>query len=287
MSFHAAALQANTPEAALMEIATADKPEIIIRHLPDPIKKRIEDLPKPQKQEVMQKLLEMKSQQFNECTLRPAADAESEAWEVLDSDGQAKGKVRLATAFISGLDALLPLQFEGRDGSHMFIVTMRLEGHEWRIVDFGPWDKADTGLTKLLHQPTVMEKNEASAKETLRMLLRDVNAYAARFPLSGYPERLGLMTLPAPPPYRFLPGAGALLDKSFASDPVVKDGYEFRYLLTSAGDGHSPGEFAITAAPLEFGTTGSRNYRITHTGGIDCTTENRPATDEDSCPDDD
>lgn len=270
-----------------MEIATADKPEIIVRHLPDPIQKQIDHLPKPQKQQVMEKLLELKSQQFNGCTFRPVSDGEREAWEVLDSDGESKGKLRLPTTFVSGTDAVLPLHFQGPEGDQMFIVTMRLEDHEWRIVDFGPWEKADSGLRKLLHEPTLMEKNEESARQTLWMLVGNLTNYAAIFPLSGYPERLSLLTLPSSSPNRFLPGGGALLDKSFAADPVVKDGYEFRYLLTSSGDGETPGQFVITASPVEFGKTGSRSYRIAPERRIACTVENRPATEEDSCPDDD
>lgn len=35
---------------------------------------------------------------------------------------------------------------------------MHLEDDEWLIDDFGQWEKSDLGLTKLLHQPTAIEK---------------------------------------------------------------------------------------------------------------------------------
>jgi hypothetical protein len=90
------AWQGTTPQAALEELATATKPEAITRHLPEPVQKGIEVLPKLQKQLVMDQFLEMKKTQFNECSIRPAQD--SEGWEILDEDNNSKGKVRLANA---------------------------------------------------------------------------------------------------------------------------------------------------------------------------------------------
>ena len=119
------AWQGTTPQAALEELATATKPEVIARHLPEPVQKSIEVLPKIQKQQVMEQLLEMKNTQLRGCSVRPAQD--SEGWEILDGDGNSKGKVRLANAFISGVEALLPLELDFPDGTQVFIVTMHLE----------------------------------------------------------------------------------------------------------------------------------------------------------------
>src|ERR1700739_1736806 len=129
------AWQGTTPQAALEELATATKPEVITRHLPEPVQKSIEVLPKLQKQFVLDQLLEMKNTQLGGYSVRPAHD--SEDWEVLDKDGNSKGKVRLANAFVSGVEALLPLELEFSDRTQEFIVTMHLEGDEWRIDDFG------------------------------------------------------------------------------------------------------------------------------------------------------
>lgn len=52
------AWQGTTPQAALEELATATKPEVIARHLPEPVQKGIEVLPKVQKEQVMAQLLE-------------------------------------------------------------------------------------------------------------------------------------------------------------------------------------------------------------------------------------
>src|SRR6185437_6124629 len=96
----AGCLQTGTPEAALEELATADKPELIERHLPETVKKQIDDLPKPVKQRVMDSLLQMKTAQLDGCTVRRADD--SDAWLVVGSDGQSRGKITLTLLLSPG-----------------------------------------------------------------------------------------------------------------------------------------------------------------------------------------
>ena len=272
------AWQGTTPQAALEELATATKPEAIARHLPEPVQKSIEVLPKVQKQQVMEQLLEMKNSQLHGCSVHPAHD--SEGWEILDEDGNSKGKVRLANAFISGVDALLPLELEVSGSTQDFIVTMHLEGDEWRIDDFGPWEKNDLGLRKLLHQPTEMEQNETAARETINTLVGALQRYASRFPRTGFPFHLRTLTT-SNESGNIYAGKEPLLDESFAADPLIKNGYVFQYLLTSVGDGgeHGWGSYEITATPVEFGKTGSKNYLADP--NLHVTSQNRPATDDD------
>jgi hypothetical protein len=275
------AWQGTTPQAALEELATATKPEAITRHLPEPVQKSIEVLPKLQKQLVMDQLLEMKNTQFHGCSVRPAQD--SEGWEILDGDGNSKGKVKLANAFISGVDALLPLELELSGGTQDFIVTMHLEGDEWRIDDFGPWEKSDLGLAKLVHQPTEMEQNEETARETISTMEGALQRYASRFPRMGFPYNLRALTISMEPENVYA-GNGPLLDESFAADPLIKNGYIFQYLLTSVGDGNRWGSYEITSTPVEFGKTGSKNYLANP--NLHATSQNRPATDDDPAPQD-
>jgi hypothetical protein len=272
------AWQGTTPEAALEELATATKPEAIARHLPEPVQKRIEVLPTLQKQHVMEQLMEMKKTQLHGCSVRPAHD--SEGWEILDEDGNSKGKVKLANAFISGVDALLPLELELSSGTQDFIVTMHLEDGEWRIDDFGPWEKNDLGLGQLLHQPTEMEQNEAAARETINTLVGALQRYASRFPRTGFPFNLRMLTT-SQEPENIYAVSGPLLDESFAVDPLIKNGYIFRYLLTSVGDGYQGGwgSYEITATPVEYGKTGSKNYLANPT--LHVNSQNRQATDDD------
>jgi hypothetical protein len=272
------AWQGTTPQAALEELATATKPEVIARHLPEPVQKSIEVLPKLRKQQVMEQLLEMQKMQLGGCSVRPAQD--SEGWEILDGDGNSKGKVRLANAFISGVAALLPLEIELSSGPEVFIVTMHLEGDEWRIDGFGPWEKNDLGLGKLLQQPTEMEQNETAAKETVRTLIGALQRYASRFPTTGFPFNLQILTIPIESQNVYA-GKEPLLDDSFAAEPLIKNGYIFQYLLTSVGDGQQRGwgSYEITATPVEFGKTGSKNYLANP--AIHVTSQNRQATDDD------
>ena len=272
------AWQGTSPQAALEELATATKPETIARHLPEPVQKSIEVLPRLQKQLVMDQLLEMKNTQLHGCSVRPAHD--SEGWEILDEDGNSKGKVRLANAYISGVDALLPLELELSGNTEDFIVTMHLEGDEWRIDDFGPWEKNDLGLGKLVHQPTEMEQNEAAARDTINMLVGALQRFASRFPKTGFPFNLRTLTTSLQPENLYS-GSGPVLDESFAAEPLIKNGYIFQYLLTSVGDGQQQGwgSYEITATPVEFGKTGSKNYLANPNPHV--TSQNRPATDDD------
>jgi hypothetical protein len=276
------AWQGTTPQAALEELATATKLEAIARHLPEPVQKQIEVLPKVQKEQVMEQLLEMKKSQFGGCSVRPAHD--SEGWEILDEDGNSKGKVRLANAFISGVDALLPLELDLSGGTQDFIVTMHLEGDEWRIDDFGPWENSDLGLAKLLHEPTEMEKNEIAATGTINTLTRALNRYASRSPQTGYPSGLRALTIPMQSEDVDAESV-ALLDEPFAAEPLIKDGYVFRYLLTQVGGYQGAwGHYEITATPVEFGKTGSKNYLADP--NLHVTLQNRPAADDDPAPQD-
>jgi len=276
------AWQGATPQAALEELATTTKAEVIARHLPEPVQKNIESLPKPQKEQLMQELLEMKTTQLGGCTIRPAQNAEG--WEIVDRAGKTKGKVRMANAFISGIDALLPLEIEFSDGPQAFIVTMHLEDHEWRIDNFGPWEKNDLGLEKLLHQPTEMEKNESAARRTIAEIAIALRQYARGHPHAGYPHSLAPLTERPGRVPEFL--RQPLLNESFAADPLIKSGYLFRYLLTNTGDGESDfGEYEITAVPVDFGKTGAKNY-LADPYRIHVTKENRPATQDDPTPED-
>ncbi|HEY7401945.1 MAG TPA: hypothetical protein VIB39_00355 [Candidatus Angelobacter sp.] len=266
------AWQGTTPQAALEEIATTTKPEVLARHLPEPVQKRIEDLPQVEKQQVLEKLLEIKSDHLDGCTVRPAQG--SEGWEIIDGDGNSKGKVKVANAFFSGTQALLPLELELETGAQSFIVTMHLEGDEWRIDNLGPWEKDDLGLEELLHQPTQIEQNDEAAYNTLVEIVAALRQYGYKNLRSGFPSELNVLTEASN-------GENAYLDKSYAADPLIKDGYQFRYLRTAfAGDAEGIGEFEVTATPLEFGKTGSKNYLVTFYQ-THVTTENRPATKED------
>jgi len=283
------AMQAPTPQAALEEIATTAKPEVIARHLPEQVQKRIEVLPIARKQEVLGKLLSLKADQLGGCTVRRGSDAD--AWEIVDPNGDSRGKVRLANSVISGLEALLFLKLELGSAPQTFIVAMHLEDDDWRIDSFGEWQNVDLGLNKLTHQPTEMEKNEAAAPETIKTIARALYSYSSSFPY-GFPSQLRVLTGKAGE--EASADHAGLLDESFAAEPLVKDGYLFRYRLIEAGGwveigNHrllGRGRFEIRATPLEYGKTGSKNF-LSSESSIHVTTQNRDADGDDPTPDDD
>jgi hypothetical protein len=119
---------------------------------------------------------------------------------------------------------LLPLELELSGNTQDFIVTMHLEDDEWRIDDFGPWEKNDLGLAKLLHRPTEMEQNEAAAIETINTLIGALQRYASRFPKTGFPFNLRMLTT-STESENIYAGKEPLLDESFAADPLIKNGY--------------------------------------------------------------
>lgn len=268
--------QANTPQGALEEIATADKPEILVRHLPETIQKSIEALPKPKKSEVMTQLMQMRAEKFDNCTVRRAEGGD--AWEILDEDGERKGTVKLENAYISGLDALLPLQISSADNSGTLIVTLHLEDNEWRIQDFGHWWKADIGLASLLHEPTEIEKNEEAARQTMNTISNALQSYVQWRPNFGYPHDLQALTRPLRMAFFSRP----LLDESYKAEPLIMNGYEFRYLQTLSGNGSNDfGKYELRAIPVEFGKTGLKSFFLSDDSTLRSTSENRPATPDD------
>jgi hypothetical protein len=295
ISLPACGVQAATPEAALEEIATAEKPEAIVRHLPQPVQKSIDELPNVQKQQVLDKLLTMKSEHLNGWTLRRSSDIDG--WDLADEDGESQGKVKVANVFVSGLDALVSLQFQSKTDADqvMFMVAMHLEDHDWRINDFGQWMKSDLHLAQLAHQPTKIEKNEAAAQENLRKVLVSLLSYGADYPGIGFPSHLAVLTgRGEPKPSEEHAG---LLEAAFAADPVIISGYQFRYTLTRPGGAilvrstgsvegapatmFDMGAFQIVATPLEFGKSGIRSFFTDSTGRMTATSEDRPATTDD------
>jgi hypothetical protein len=61
-------------------------------------------------------------------------------------------------------------------------------------------------------------------------------------------------------------------------EPIVNSGYIFNYALTDPGQ---PGNFALTASPLEYGKTGTLSFFIDATCVLRSTSENREARKDD------
>lgn len=295
----------STPEAALEEMATADKLEVMAKHLPVKVQQAIEKLDEKEKKEISERLLVKSRMQREGISFTKSDDGSS--WEVRDEKGNLEASITLANSFISGTEALLSLQLvdhpatqdnkepgahtdppprRGREAEFM-LVSMRLEEGEWRVIGFGPWEHKNLETEDFLRGlvPNKQEANASAAASTLRTLNVCLVTYATTYPEIGFPETL-----------KQLSGASGnepssqhamLLDPSFAVVPAIKDGYEFRYTMIDPGSGDQgaekerEGRYRITATPVEFGTTGSKSFFTDQNGIVRVTTENREANEND------
>lgn len=298
----------NTPEAALEEMATADKLEVMVKHLPVKVQEAIEKLDEKEKKEISEKLLVKSHIERDGGRFTKSEDGRS--WEIRNGKGEVEAAIKLVDSFISGTEALLSLQLvdhpaaqdNKESGSHVdptprrgrdnqfILVSMRLEEGEWRVIGLGPWEhknlEADDFLQGFL--PDKQAGDATAAASTLRTLNTALVTYATTYPQTGLPASL-----------QQLSGASGsepssqhamLMDPAFATVPLIRDGYEFRYTLIEPGainpetdkEPQEPqGRYTITATPVEFGKTGSKSFFTDQSCVVRFTTENRAANEND------
>lgn len=297
--------QGNTPEAALEEIVTTDKIEVMARHLPVKVQEAIDSLDEKRKKELAVKLLP-------QSVMKRAGEVFAKSdngteWELRNEKKEVEGTIKLLNSFVSGSDALLSLEFTEHPPSqkskqsdsdenhlpqrssepHVMLVSMRLEGDEWRIVGFGPWEKKSLEDEDFLHGivPDRQEANAAATASNLRTLNVALLTYATTYAEVGFPAHLEQLTRGNSD--EATPEHAAMLDRSFAENPVIRDGYEIRYTLIDPGAAHKEGETApegryrMTATPVEFGKTGSKSFFTDQSCVIRSTNENREANEND------
>ena len=99
-----------------------------------------------------------------------------------------------------------------------------------------------------------MTANEASAVESVRTITTAENAYAATCPATGFSATLVELNTGA------ICAAGQnILDNILgASDPALKSGYQFTYVVTAVGGINTA--FTITGLPTTVGVTGQRGF---------------------------
>jgi hypothetical protein len=270
----------STPALALEELATTDKFDDALRHLPASVQNAIKDLTKEQKAEVSKQLSGASWLKQHNFELRKAANGN--CWELLRRDGHKLNDIEIMDTFISGTRALLRVKTTAYGSSTIYFVTMRLEENEWRLIEFGPWSpQHNLEAETFVHDLTQAGRNESAAITTLRTIQGAVNNYSNSYAEVGFPANLQALCRVAEGT-ESSPVHARLLDSSFAAPRIIKDGYEFRYTLVDPGniegrDGH----YYITATPLEFGKTGTKTFYLDETGNIHFTTENREANEND------
>jgi hypothetical protein len=275
------------PVAALEEIATATKVQEIEKHLPAKILQMIDDLPPKEKAEVRQEMAKEfllgENLKKSGLVLRRAGDGRT--WEVVQADGELKGTIAVKNSFISGVDALVLLQatdHEGHDRTVTFAVSMLLEDGEWRITgggDFHEFDlESEAFFNRFRPHPAAADTYAASF---LRTLTTDLITYSNTYPAIGFPASLNALS--GAENSEASPDHAKLLEPAFATGPIIRTGFEFRYTLIDPGnvEGHEP-KYRLTATALEFGKMGTKNFFTDETAVIRFTTENREANENDT-----
>lgn len=285
------ALQANTPEAALEEMVTADTLDGVIKHFPLKVQEAIEKLGAKEKKQVADKIVIRNAMGAKGITLHKRDDG---SWEVKNEKQELEGIVTLKNSFVSGTEALVVLeanesnQPDAKDDAPRkvdvrrvpMLASMRLQEGEWRLVAFGPWEPKSLESEDTLRRFGLEPHGESTAESTLRMLNTVLGTYKSLYPEAGYPD--SLQALSGPEGAEASAQHAMMLDPSYAAAPLVIDGYRFQYTLLDPGksEGHQ-GAYRITATPVEFSPNGGRSLFTDQTRMIRATSEQRDADEND------
>lgn len=262
------ALAQSTPEAAFQEFATTEKPAEFVRHLPVALQEAIDQLPPGEKQKIFDKFLIHNMLKHDGITVTATDDPRVFK---LERENHPSTTLTLENSFVDGSDALLLMEIKDDKSSQTVLVLMHLQDDDWRVERFGPWDSQTLESDELLEQILPARRNEASALSLLHMLIAALAKYSRTYPDVGYAPTLtalsGAKGAPPSPEHSFI--------LESLVDPLVRDGYRFQYSRSG------PSHYQVTASPLEYGTTGGKNFFADETGVIRRTSEDRPATEND------
>jgi type IV pilus assembly protein PilA len=266
---HAWALQAGTPEEALEEMATADSIETVTKHLPVKVEEYVKKLPRQEQGALAGKLLVSKNLEREGGSLTRSDDGS--AWELVEKEDRSKAVIRLKKTFVAGADALIQMEItEERGGekhTNLIMLGMRYESNEWRLSEVGEWRGTDVE-SEFLPKAGAMDVHSSSAASTLRTLNTAIVTYATTYPDFGYPA--SLPALSGQQNQEPAPDHAMLLDQTFAREPVIRNGYQFRY--TRTGQEH----YQITATPVQY-SDGLESFFTDESAVIRFTSESRPA----------
>jgi hypothetical protein len=263
----ARALQAS-PQEALEEIATADKADTVIKHMPVKVEEYLQKLPAKEKAALTEKLL--LSKQLEREGGKLARSDDGSGWELLEKGGQEKILITFKNTYTSGPDALVELEVREPNQHHVesLFIGMRFEDGEWRVHQAGQWQKRDLEELFLPQEEPRERSPGAAAASTLRTLNTAMVTYITTYPGQGCPA--SLQVLSGRENQEATPEHAMLLDQTFLQEPAVKNGYEFRYLRIDKE------RYQITATPVQWGE-GARSFFTDETAVIRATAESRPA----------
>ncbi|HEY2393105.1 MAG TPA: hypothetical protein VGK22_18160 [Candidatus Angelobacter sp.] len=273
ISFLSAKALQGSPQEALEELATAEKFEDFVKHLPLSVEQHLAKLPKPERDAFADKVMFTKNLARDGGTLSRSGSS----WEMVKKTGGDKEIFTFKNTYTAGDTALVELEITGKNHSQTILIGMRLEADEWRIQQVGQWQKTDLAeeilRTQRRETPTDPEQ---SADALLRTFNTWIVTYQNTYPSQGFPMSLQALSGQETDPVSL--DHAKLLDPSYLKEPVVKFGYEFRY--TRLDDAH----YQITATPIQPGD-GVKSFFTDETAQIHATTESRPANASDPLPD--
>jgi len=170
--------------------------------------------------------------------------------------------VGVAEMQIGGADlrdnlAFLPLEIRDADDSSASAMHVRIgmvrEAGQWKVLSLGlllldlpsleaEWDAAEVG------------PNEQRALQTLKSLSAAIENYRKTF--TKLPDSLGALG----PPLQGSPGSQSanLVDADLANGS--KDGYSFRYVITTPSTSGAQARYELAATPATYGRGGRRSF---------------------------
>jgi hypothetical protein len=151
-------------------------------------------------------------------------------------------------------------------------IGMRFEGGEWRVIQAGQWQKRDLEEVFLRKEEPQEQAPEQAAASTLRMLNTALVTYTTTYPDQGCPA--SLQALSGRENQEATPDHAMLIEQIFLQEPVIKNGYEFRYQRIDQE------HYQITATPQTWGN-GLHSLFTDDTAVIRVTSESRPANASD------
>ena len=268
--------QSSPEEKAIAEILLAKDSANVERHLPEALRTALATMDKAGREQLLSRPLAT----MKEKNLKVSAGSNGLALVEFDvdlPDADIKHfELRTERRISDGAEAVLVLALVAPEKSWGDAeVWMKMEDGEWRVREFrdpsvyGSIDLEDPEtIAELVQAPRQM--NERAAIASLRELTTDLFSYSAAF--SEMPDSMDALGGPAEA--ESTKDHAVLIDSELASTHV-QSGYRFEYRKTSIDS------YQITARPLDFGKSGSRNFFVDESGAIRFTAEDRQATAND------
>jgi hypothetical protein len=280
------ALAQRAPEVdALLDALFAKNVSQAMKHLPPSTQKMIAEMSDSDRQNIEQFVPISRMLERENITITRLDDGPV-LLRVLEPDAnERKFELVLDRRISDGYEALLRLTLQsGQETMYSegtALVWMRYIEGDWRVFEL---ESSNNHSCINLEDPNlfqgltnrVSKGSETSAVGSLRIYYTVLASYHSSYPDAGFPSSLDVLGHSDTDD----PSANhaGFVDSMLSDPPYEKSGYRFNYQLIDVNQG----EYTITARPLEFGRTGTRNFFIDQTGVIRATTEDREATKYDN-----